>query len=205
MNSERNIERYKHEKESIIIEVGVKNSRQLFNERDPAPFRERDLDPQFVIYLVSAVEEFPLRTKMKLRIHSSESDDLRPENSLAVGEAIRAFFQYESTLAKAKLRKRHRTDRYFSLIGLVALVACLSLAQFIDSLKISPRLTSTASVSLIIIGWVAMWHPIEALLYDWWPIREQRQYFDKIAQLEIEIVGISATTLPGYNNPRAQS
>ncbi len=43
----------------------------------------------------------------------------------------------------------------------------------------------------IIIGWVAMWHPIEALLYDWWPIREQRQYFDKIALMDVEVKGIS--------------
>lgn len=45
------------------------------------------------------------------------------------------------------------------------------------------------SVGLIIIGWVAMWHPIEALLYDWWPIREQRLYFEKIADLDIEVIG----------------
>jgi len=84
MSSEQKMDRYKHENESIIVEVGVKNSRQLFNERNPAPFRERDLDPQFVIYLVSAVEEFPLRAKMKIRILTSDSDDLRPENSLAI-------------------------------------------------------------------------------------------------------------------------
>ena len=114
MSYEQNKDRYKREKENIIVEVGVKNSRQLFNERDPAPFRERDLDPQFVIYLVSAVEEFTLRTKMKIRILTSDHDDLRPENSLAIRDSIRAYFRYESTLAKAKLRKRHRTARYFS-------------------------------------------------------------------------------------------
>ena len=190
MSSEQKADRYKHEKENTIVEVGVKNSRQLFNERDPAPFRERDLDPQFVTYLVSAVEEFPLRTKMKIRILTSDADDLRPENSLAIRDAISTYFRYESVLAKANLRKRHRTARYFSLIGLVTLIACLSLAQSIESIKLVPRVTNVASVSLIIIGWVAMWHPIEALLYSWWPIREQRQYFDKIASLDVEVIGV---------------
>ena len=189
MSSEQMQDRYKCEEENLIVEVGVKNSRQLFNVRDPAPFRERDLDPQFVIYLVSAVEEFPLRTKMKLRIVTSDVDDLRPENSLVIRDAIRAYFRYESALAKSKLRKRHRTARYFSLIGLATLVVCLSVAQFIDSIKFAPKVVNIASVSLIIIGWVAMWHPIEALLYSWWPIHEQRQYFDKIARLDVEVVG----------------
>jgi hypothetical protein len=193
MSSEQKLDRYKYEKGNIIIEVGVKNSRQLFNERDPAPFRERDLDPQFVIYLVSAVEEFPLRTKMKIRILTSDNDDLKPENSLAIGQAISAYFLYESTLAKAKLRKQHRTARYFSLIGLGILIVCLSLAQFVESINFDPRVTNIASVSFIIIGWVAMWHPIEALLYNWWPIREQRQYFDKLASLSVEVVGTNQT------------
>lgn len=181
-------DRYKHEKENTIIEVGVKNSRQLFNERDPAPFRERDLDPKFVIYLMSAVEEFPLKTKMKIRILTSDQEDLKPENNLAIGDAIRAYFQYESTLVIAKSRKQHRATRYFFLIGLIALIVCLSLAQYIESIQVAPTITHIASVSFSILGWVAMWHPIEALLYDWWPLREQRQYFDKIAKLEVEVV-----------------
>jgi hypothetical protein len=157
MSIEQKPDRYKHEKENVIVEVGVKNSRQLFNERDPAPFRERDLDSQFVIYLVSAVEEFPLRTKIKIRVLTSDSDDLLPENSLAIRDAIRTYFLYESALAKAKLRKRLRTARFFFLIGLATLIICLSLAQFIESIKSAPRTTNIASVSLIIIGWVAMW------------------------------------------------
>lgn len=183
-------DRYKHEKENIIIEVGVKNSRQLFNERDPAPFRERDLDPKFVIYLVSAVEEFPMGTPMVLRILTSDNEDLKTESQLAIKESIGAYFLYESKLAKAKLQKKRRTARYFFLVGLVTLIICLSLAQFLDSIRIFPSVTNVLSVSFVIIGWVAMWHPIEALLYDWWPIYEQRQYFDKIAKLDVEVVGV---------------
>jgi len=190
MSSERKSDRYKNENNYIIIEVSVRSLRQIFNERDPAPFRERDLDPQFVIYLISSIEEFPLRVEMKIRILTSDNDDFKSEDSFAVGEAIRAYFQYESKLIMAKLRKKHRTARYFFLIGLVTLFVCLSLANLIDSLEVFPRVTNIASVSLIIIGWVAMWHPIEALLYDWWPIREQRQYFDKIALLEVEVKSI---------------
>lgn len=187
MNQEPGSNRYKYENKKIIIEVVVKNSRQLYNERDPAPFRDRDLDPKFVIYLVSAVEEFPYRTNMKIRILTSDNDDLKSENSLTIEESIRAYFRYESKLSKSKLRKRLRTARYFAVVGLITLIACLSLAQFIASIKFSPTITEIGSVSFIIIGWVAMWHPVEALLYDWWPIREQRQYYDKIAKMDVEV------------------
>lgn len=188
MRKEKDLDRYKHEEGYTIIEIGVKNYRQIFNERDPAPFRERDLDPQFVVYLVSAVEEFSLRTKMKIRVLTSDKDDFGPEHGLVVREAIGAYFRYESRLAKSKLRKRHRTSRYFSLIGLVTLIVCLTLAQLVSSPRVAPAIANIASVSFVIIGWVAMWHPMEALLYDWWPIREQRQYFDKISSMSVEVV-----------------
>ncbi|OYZ21018.1 MAG: hypothetical protein B7Y39_10060 [Bdellovibrio sp. 28-41-41] len=67
--------RYRREGEKVIIEVAVNNSRQLFNERDPAPFRDRDLDEDFVAYVLSSVQEFPLKTEMKLRIMVRDESD----------------------------------------------------------------------------------------------------------------------------------
>lgn len=188
MGQESILDRYKVEKGTIIIEVSVKNSRQLFNEHDPAPFRDRDLDQQFVTYIVSAVEEFPLRTKMIIRILTSDTKDTAAENSLTISESIHKYFKYESELATAKLRKLNRTARYFFMIGLATLFVCLSLAQFVSSIVLLPTIAEIVSVGLVIIGWVAMWHPIESLLYGWWPIREQRLYFDKIANLNVEVV-----------------
>ena len=43
MSNNQDHNRYKIDDGNIVIEVAIKNSRQLFNERDPAPFRERDL------------------------------------------------------------------------------------------------------------------------------------------------------------------
>lgn len=186
MENDKSLLRYKREKDSIIIEVAVKNSRQLFNERDPAPFRERDLDPQFVNYLVSSVEEFSLRTKMKVRILTSDSGDLSPENSWIIGDAIRSFFMYESELTRSKQRKKNRSTRYFFLIGIVVLVICSGLAQWIESAHLAPTIIKIGSLGFVILGWVAMWHPMEGLLYDWWPVRQQIQYFDKIATMDIE-------------------
>ncbi len=188
MSRKHILDRYKIEKDNVIIEVSIKNSRQLFNEHDPAPFRDRDLDQQFVTYIVSAVEEFPLRTKMIIRILTADERDTIPENSLTVRESIQKYFQYESELAKAKLRKRHRTARYFFMIGFFTLFACLTLAQLVSSTKLNPTIADIISVGFVITGWVAMWHPIETLLYGWWPIREQRLYFDKISQLNIEVI-----------------
>ncbi len=189
MNPENNIDRYKREQDSIVVEIAVKNTRQLFNERDPAPFRERDLDSQFVTYIVSTIEEFALRTKFKIQIHSLDNEDLTTENSIAIKEAIHSYFKYESQLAQSRLKKSLRTARFFSLIGVIILGVCLSLSQLVSATKLAPAIAEIVSAGLVIIGWVGMWRPIESLLYDWWPIREQRLIFDKISKLDVELVG----------------
>jgi len=50
--------RYKHAEGKRWIEVRIKSAQQLFDARDPAPFRERDLDDDFVEYILSSVSEF---------------------------------------------------------------------------------------------------------------------------------------------------
>jgi len=40
------------------IDIKVTQSRQLFDFRDPAPFRERDLDDEAVEYLLASAREF---------------------------------------------------------------------------------------------------------------------------------------------------
>jgi hypothetical protein len=40
---------------------------------------------------------------------------------------------------------------------------------------------------LLILGWVAMWRPTEALLYDWWPMTWRRGLLRRLASIPVEI------------------
>jgi hypothetical protein len=41
---------------------------------------------------------------------------------------------------------------------------------------------------LSIVGWVAMWRPIQILLYDWWVVYRKKRIYEKIRDMGIEIV-----------------
>jgi hypothetical protein len=45
------------------------------------------------------------------------------------------------------------------------------------------------SEGLLILGWVAMWRPVEIFLYDWWPELGKRRLFDRIVHMQIETQG----------------
>lgn len=178
--------RYRRENNEVIIDVAVKNSRQLFNERDPAPFRERDLDENFATYVLSSVQEFPLKTPMRLRVVIRDESDQVVEKNI-IHEAIQGHFTYESRLAQAKLRERLRVGRWFFLIGLISLFSCLSISQFLTTLESRSQIWSIAREGFVIIGWVAMWRPVEVFLYDWWPLREQRLFLEKVAKMNLDV------------------
>ncbi len=44
---------------------------------------------------------------------------------------------------------------------------------------------SFAEVSLRIVGWVAMWRPLEIYLYDWWPIQGDQPLFERLARIRV--------------------
>jgi hypothetical protein len=179
-------DRYRREGDHVIVDVAVKNSRQLFNERDPAPFRDRDLDENFANYVLSSVKEFPLKTKMKLRVVIRDETDQMVEQAI-LHEAIHSFFTYEAQVSQARLRQRLRVGRWFFFVGLFTLFVCISISRFLIQFETTSGFSSIAREGFVIIGWVAMWRPVEVFLYDWWPLREERLYLEKIAGMAVKV------------------
>lgn len=44
-----------------------------------------------------------------------------------------------------------------------------------------------AEEGLLILGWVAMWRPIELLLYDWRPQRRMQRTHQNLARMRVEV------------------
>jgi hypothetical protein len=41
------------------------------------------------------------------------------------------------------------------------------------------------SEGFLIAGWVSLWHPIEILLYEWWPFSRQIHIYERIERMDI--------------------
>jgi hypothetical protein len=72
------------------------------------------------------------------------------------------------------LRELFRNGRRYLSIGLPVLLICLTASQLVRAwLGVGP-LARALEESLIILGWVANWKPIETFLYDRWPVKRRR-------------------------------
>lgn len=177
--------RYRVEEGRFCIDISLKSSRQLFDGRDPAPFRERDLDEHAVEYLVGAVRELPRRAAIKLVFWFSDEPAPQLPDAMLI-EAVRAHFRYEEHRLDRQIRQHIRRGQGFLLVGAIVLVLFLTLAELTTAMP-QGRVRQILREGLVITAWVAMWRPLEVLLFDWWPIVQERKLRQRLRDVPIEV------------------
>lgn len=171
--------RYRIVDGKTCIEVRIRSAQQLFDARDPAPFRERDIDEDFVEYIEASADEIAITTPLKLLIYIGE-DALPTLDAPSIISAIHAHFNYQVTLKRAQLSRILRTGQLFSVIGFLCLFSSIALLRYFN---LSPYIRE----GTIILGWVAMWKPMELLLFDWYPVYTRIRLYKKLASTDIEV------------------
>lgn len=180
-------QRYKFDQGKHLVEIKLKDEKQLFDYRDPAPFRERDLDEDAANYIVSSVKEFTLNTPLKLIIHLGASAEARQLDNASIIEAIRLHFEYERELTHKNIRFRLRQGQLALVTGIVVLTICLFISDFLSQNFMSSFFGRTLATGFNISGWVAMWYPSHLFIYEWWPQEYNKRVFRKIAEMEMEV------------------
>jgi hypothetical protein len=163
------------------IDVHVGDIRQLFHSMDPAPFRERDLDPKAEEFIVDSARALsrtaPLRLTVRLSGTTSTSEDLE-----ALPQAVHEYFAQRGASTRADLRHLLRLGFWYLLIGVSFVAAANLIGEWLGE-----RAGGFLHESIVIGSWVALWRPLEILLYDWWPMLADIRLFDRLAAMEVEV------------------
>ena len=173
--------------QSKIIEVRLRELNQLFNSMDPSPFREKDLDHDAEGFIVASAMEAEPKQPLVLVVHI----DQPPKEGLGVAQqivtdAVRHFFAFEELQQKRKLGELMKFGRWSLLIGLLFLAGCITVSRVIGAMGPQP-IFAIVQESLFIVGWVAMWRPLEIFLYEWWPIVRMQRLFARMSRIEVQI------------------
>ena len=80
-----------------------------------------------------------------------------------------------------------RIGRRSLAIGFTILTICLLLAHFAVRVLVDEPLRRLLEESLLILGWVANWRPLEIFLYDWWPLVRRRDLYWRLSKAAIEV------------------
>jgi len=162
-----------------VIKLRLSRIEQLFNSLDPSPFHERDLDAAAEEYIAGWAREFPADAALQIRIELPAAEARRAQ-AQGTAVAIANYFAYRADLIGRDLRELFRMGRRYLLIGVVVLALCLLANQLLRANFPDNALMRTIEESLLILGWVANWKPLETFLYDWWPLRRRQRLYRRL-------------------------
>ena len=163
------------------VDVRVPAIENLFDKRDPAPFRERDLDPGLRDYLLESAEDLLSRGPPRLVFWLE-----KPCQAGELEEPVRAHFTYELERLERHRRRQVKLGYVALLIAFGLIATFISLAQLLAH-ELTSTLGAALKETLIISGWVLLWRPVEVLVYDGLPWRRQRKVLRHLLAAPVDV------------------
>ena len=166
------------------VEVRLRELPQLFNSMDPSPFSDRDLDAAAEDFIVGWARELPHQDELELVVHLTTTPD--PARAAGTPDAVRHYFSDRAALKDRELRLLLRRGRFSLAVGLLFLAACFGVGELVGHGQ-GESWREFVQLGLHIVGWVAMWRPLEIFLYDWWPVRNDRELMARLARMRVRL------------------
>lgn len=167
---------------TIGIRIGSLN--ELLDARDPAPLPERAMDLRAESYILGRATQCRRAKALGLRVYAPES--LRPYASSAT-DAVHEHFHRAHTLGERNFRRRLRIGGVTLAIALGILGGSIWLRSLLSN-SASQALAQGLGEGLLILGWVAMWRPVEILLFEHWESHLDHVILERLASIPVDFV-----------------
>lgn len=168
------------------LEITIATEKQFFNSMDPAPFRQRELDPAVVDYIIAWAEKAPGGDDLglMLRVEAPPADvDMQAIVVEAVGENFRRLAADQ----RRALNRLFHDGRISLIIGIAFVGLAITISDWVSAAFSTSHYAQIVGDSFMIGAWVALWHPTNIFLYDWWPLRRQALLYDRLSRMDVKV------------------
>jgi len=190
--------RYRREDGKPCVDVRIASLDHLFDNRDPAPFRERDLDPALVEYLHGIGHDATVRNGFR-NVFWLE----RTCQPGVIESAYRAHFECALDRLDRRRRRARRAGQIALLLGAGLIIVLMALSQLAVQ-TVPGSLGAALREGLVISSWVVLWRPVELLIYDWIPVWDERRIMRRLLAAPIDVrAGCGPDVKPIVSAPAA--
>src|SRR6476661_4430152 len=147
--------------------------------------RKKSLQHDAEDFIIEEAEDIPKSNKIKIIIHLPESETSYHNT---IDSAIRTHFRYRQNQSRKKLKRVFHYGLRMLLIAIGLLAVIFLLIRI--SIHIIPdnALIIFINESFIILGWVALWRPLELLLYELYPIKKEVNLYYRLERCLVEVI-----------------
>ena len=164
------------------IEISLDKYEDIYNEWDPTPFKKRDIEEEFIKYVIDSSIDIPMKYNLDLYLYLPESmyDEKKEKNAKA---AMKSYFNYMLDRNKRVLNTSIARCMRSSFIGLILL--CIYYVTIGDTVNDIARVLVEG---ISILGWVALWDVGEELLLNLITNYNRRRNLKRISRAKVEFV-----------------
>jgi len=145
-------------------------------------------EPRYTSGIETIIDELKpkaLTVKARTTITLPESR-LEPDLEQKIRAALTRYCQHKIWQNKHELIALRWKGLKALQDGLIFLAICLLVSALFENAGFLPEfLRRFLGEGFLIAGWVSLWHPIEVLLYEWWPFSRENRMYAAIMTMEI--------------------
>ena len=149
-----------------------------------SPAGDVRLDADAAEELVERIAVLPRGTAVRLRVQVTAHEAV-PDQIPAI---VRHHYATLRERAEYRLRRAVRAGRFSLIVGTAVLLAALALAETAGQLA-SGGFGVVLGEGLTIVGWVALWRPLDLLLFERWALRRDIALYRRLEAMDMEVVG----------------
>ena len=173
---------------SATVSIHVRAVSQMFNSLDPSPFWDRDLDREAAQFIEAEFSDKPSADVWHLRVYAQEGITLAAD----LQAALEVYYERLAGSERRALRE-HFWMAQLTLAG-GALIFLLSMGIRRLAYSAWGTLPWALDEGLIILAWLALWRPAEALLYEWAPLYRKRRLYERLAGVKVSVLPYSPSS-----------
>ena len=169
---------------SATIDIRIQRIEQLLDSLDPSPFHggEKALRGDAESYIVDSAGEYGRAEPLRLTVHAPVS--IKPHAAELI-RAVHAHFKLARAQCQRRFHRRMRIGRTLLIMGVAVLGAALLLRALLGDPGDRATIVA-ASEGLLILGWVAMWRPLEILLFERLENHQQSTLLQRLARIPVD-------------------
>ncbi|MFG1294762.1 hypothetical protein [Xanthobacter variabilis] len=170
------------------IHLHLSDVKNFFQVPEIDPFAGDDLDVSGIDQLMDALKAQSGWKRKSLHAIVHLPSDAAGDSRLAnMPKYIERYCDKQIQYNRRKIAELRLEGRHALRMGALFLFVCLALSAGTEALIGSESLVGQVLVEgFIIAGWVGLWHPLELLLYAWWPNAQDIRLYEKIKSMRLD-------------------
>ena len=173
---------YDKKNNAYKIEISLDKYEDIYDEWDPTPFKKRDIEDEFIDYVIDSSLDIPMKYNLDLELYLPEKkyDEKKEKN---VKAAIKSYFN--SLLDRNKRMLTNSVIRCLrsTFIGIILLGF-----YFFSSVDADNGVAKVLVEGISILGWVALWDVGEELLLNLINHYNKRRNLKRISRAKVEFI-----------------